>query len=217
MTNPNSIKQNKAIFHLKRVYKSFAVNLNKITKQAYPSWIDDIQTHVTSAEKQALYRLASNLPPKSILVEIGSYHGASSACIASAIREPHSLLYCIDTWMNDAVSEERENTLSIFRKNTYLVSSRIKEVRGYSHDVSHLIPEGIDFLFIDGDHSYKGVCRDIELYLPKLKNNAILVMHDYLHDGVMRAIHDHIVKVEKKRLEHFGNFYAARINRDVSG
>jgi hypothetical protein len=36
----------------------------------------------------------------------------------------------------------------------------------------------IDFLFIDGDHSYEGVKTDFELYSKILVDNGVIVLHD---------------------------------------
>ena len=36
----------------------------------------------------------------------------------------------------------------------------------------------IDILFIDGDHTYKGVKRDFQMYSPLVKKNGIIVFHD---------------------------------------
>jgi len=36
----------------------------------------------------------------------------------------------------------------------------------------------IDFLFIDGDHSYEGVKKDFELYSSIVNDNGIIVIHD---------------------------------------
>ena len=38
--------------------------------------------------------------------------------------------------------------------------------------------EGIDFLFIDGDHSYEGVKKDFEMYAPLVKKGGIIALHD---------------------------------------
>ena len=36
----------------------------------------------------------------------------------------------------------------------------------------------IDFLFIDGDHTYEGVKQDFEMYSPLLNKNGIIAFHD---------------------------------------
>jgi hypothetical protein len=37
----------------------------------------------------------------------------------------------------------------------------------------------LSFVYLDGDHSYDGVCRDIQAWAIKLKPNGILAGHDY--------------------------------------
>jgi predicted O-methyltransferase YrrM len=58
-------------------------------------------------------------------------------------------------------------------------------IRGDSHDVLTVedvrrrLPDGtFDFLFIDGDHSYEGVRRDVELYSPLAASGALVAFHD---------------------------------------
>jgi cephalosporin hydroxylase len=40
----------------------------------------------------------------------------------------------------------------------------------------------VDFLFIDGDHSYEGVKRDFELWSPLVRSGGIIVLHDVKPD-----------------------------------
>lgn len=56
--------------------------------------------------------------------------------------------------------------------------------------VSNIADESLDFCYIDGDHSYEGVKRDIELYYPKLKWGGVLGGHDFSGTflGVIRAV-----------------------------
>jgi predicted O-methyltransferase YrrM len=49
----------------------------------------------------------------------------------------------------------------------------------------------LDFVFIDGDHSYEGVKRDLAAWLPKVKPGGWLMGHDYGNKpdgGVKRAV-----------------------------
>jgi cephalosporin hydroxylase len=47
----------------------------------------------------------------------------------------------------------------------------------------HLGDRRIDFLFIDGDHSYEGVRRDFELYSPLVRDGGIVALHDIVPGG----------------------------------
>lgn len=62
---------------------------------------------------------------------------------------------------------------------------RLRLIRADSHDVatkeavqSALNNKEIDFLFIDGDHTYNGVKKDFEMYSPLVRNNGIIALHD---------------------------------------
>jgi cephalosporin hydroxylase len=36
----------------------------------------------------------------------------------------------------------------------------------------------LDLLFIDGDHTYEGVCRDFQMYGPLVANGGMIAFHD---------------------------------------
>ena len=50
----------------------------------------------------------------------------------------------------------------------------------------------IDFLFIDGDHSFDGVKRDFELYSPLVRRGGLVAFHD-----IKKYPDDHWIQVDK--------------------
>jgi predicted O-methyltransferase YrrM len=42
--------------------------------------------------------------------------------------------------------------------------------------------EPVDFLFIDGDHSYKGVRQDFETYSKLVRPGGLIAMHDIVEN-----------------------------------
>jgi hypothetical protein len=63
--------------------------------------------------------------------------------------------------------------------------------QGDSVEVAKNYKDGkIDVLFIDGDHSYPGCHRDIEAWIPHLKENGVILFHDCDESspGVMWAV-----------------------------
>ena len=148
-----------------------------------------------------LYFLAKELKVESIAVEIGSYIGASSLMISKGLKQ-NSKLYCVDTWQNDAMTEGNWDSYVEFQKNVKPVKDKIIAVRGTSINASSKFDKKIDFLFIDGDHSYEGVKADVDAWFPKLKSGGIIVMHDIgWAEGVIRVVKENIqpnlVKFEK--------------------
>ncbi|MCK4827651.1 glycosyltransferase, partial [bacterium] len=57
-----------------------------------------IPTQLTFAERMLLHRLAQQIPSKGVIVEIGSYVGASSSFLAEGARKNSAHVFCIDTW-----------------------------------------------------------------------------------------------------------------------
>ena len=41
-------------------------------------------------------------------------------------------------------------------------------------------PDGIDYCLVDGDHTYGGCSRDLELILPHMKTGGIILIDDYM-------------------------------------
>lgn len=64
-----------------------------------------------------------------------------------------------------------ENNLECIRANSH--SNEVKE------EIKQLVgPQGIDFLFIDGDHTYEGVKQDFEMYQELVSDGGIIAFHD---------------------------------------
>lgn len=53
-------------------------------------------------------------------------------------------------------------------------------IRDFSHQVADQFEdESMDFVYVDGDHSYEAVKRDIALYGPKVKRGGYLIGDDF--------------------------------------
>ncbi|NLI80861.1 MAG: class I SAM-dependent methyltransferase [Deltaproteobacteria bacterium] len=173
-----------------------------------------IFTHLTAQERLFLYWLASQQPAGSILVEVGSYLGASACFLAAGALEVEggARLHCVDTWRNHAMSEGVRDTWREFQRNTQIYSSQIVVHRGLSTEVAKCFPGEIQLLFLDGDHSYEGCRNDVVAWLPHLKKGGLLVMHDYAWaEGVQRVVREMVKPLESSRGRVMQNTYWARM------
>ena len=78
----------------------------------------------------------------------------------------------------------REYLLKKFKKSINLH-------KGYSKDVLAQIDlKNIDFVFLDGGHSYETVKEDLKILTSNLKKNSIIICDDYniSHYGVKKAV-----------------------------
>ena len=173
----------------------------------------NIPTHMTKVERLLLYKLAISLPRNSIIVEIGSYLGASSIFLASAAKRRKSVVYCVDTWKNDAMSEGERDTFDEFCKNIEPLRSYVRILRGKSVDMAKIFNKKIDLIFIDADHSYEACSSDAKAWLPKVKPGGIVIFHDIAWaEGVQRTVQEMVKPLEQSRGHVMGNIYWARID-----
>ena len=105
--------------------------------------------------------------------------------ISYKINNPLKWIYFkIILQMNPNSKECVEHLMKKFKKN-------IKIFKGYSKDILRKIDlSDIDFVFLDGGHSYKTVKEDLNLLTSNLKKNSIIICDDYNinHYGVKKAV-----------------------------
>jgi predicted O-methyltransferase YrrM len=122
----------------------------------------------------------SRFPPGPITgVELGVHHGNMSTELLK--RRQDLFLWMVD--INDL-------TLPLAERNTEFAADRRKVVCRPTHKVR--FRGEFDFVFIDADHSYEAVKRDITLWRPKVKPGGWLCGHDLdkPHWGVRRAVEE---------------------------
>jgi predicted O-methyltransferase YrrM len=173
---------------------------------------DKIPTHMTADEKIQLYRLVQEDRPR-VIVEIGSYLGASSCFLARSAQTHVSdwTLFCVDTWNNDAMPDGNRDTFDEFRLNTKRYAQHVQPIRQKSEAAAKGFNRKIDLLFIDGDHDYEGVSNDWECWSPHLQSQCTVVMHDIgWAAGVQRVVEESIepLAVDCRRLP---NLYVAKL------
>jgi Methyltransferase domain len=139
-----------------------------------------IATRLTSDEKLTLYRLAKNLGPQAVAVEIGSNLGAGSCFIAKGLLSNKGEIFCVDTWQNQSISNDGMNSFNTFLANTEKYRTMIMPLKGTSQAVVNefaKMDKKIHLLFIDGDHSYEACKGDWDAFSPFLNQNSLVVLH----------------------------------------
>jgi len=67
-------------------------------------------------------------------------------------------------------------------------TDKIVWIRKLSSDAISDIEEDLDFVYVDGNHEYDYVKRDIEVYFPVVKSDGVLAGHDFDDERVGRAV-----------------------------
>jgi predicted O-methyltransferase YrrM len=148
----------------------------------------NIEGWLTRAEALGLYNLARGMPAGARVVEIGSWKGKSTYCLAKGLKQGRVI--AIDPF--DATGEEGSeygrvkgdgDLVQQFRRNLDRdgLLRKIDIKVGRSREFADQI-EDMDFLFIDGDHSIEGCRYDFEAFAQHVKPGGLLAFHDYHPD-----------------------------------
>ena len=163
--------------------KEIEQELNEIIKET-----NKVQGQIMIKNEQysVFYPFIRDLKPDSLLVEIGTFYGRSTRFFS--LVNPSIKILTIDKM---DVSKDVSLVLVKIDKEV-LKNGNIFQVIGDSSVIVSGFNWKIDFLFIDGDHSYDGVQKDIKNWLSFLKSQSYVIFHDYSvrFPEVVRAIND---------------------------
>jgi predicted O-methyltransferase YrrM len=145
--------------------------------------------------------LIDSLPKGGRVAELGTYKGdfAREILHRCAPRELHVM--DIDYTLFD---------------NTLRTDPRVTCHTGLTHAMVGAFPDQhFDWIYVDADHGYPGVVRDIEAAAPKVKIGGYLVFNDFAHVdpfmgqyGVQQAVTEFAVR-ERWPMSHFAMHGAA--------
>jgi len=127
-------------------------------------------------EIRGLAKTAAAEKPETVL-EIGTLRGGTFY-VWSRHLDTAEHLVSLDLPGRD-LKQRRDELLDEFAP-----SKEVDVVRGNSHDeetfdeVAETLEDEVDFLFVDGDHTYEGVKDDFERYRKLAADDAVVAFHD---------------------------------------
>jgi predicted O-methyltransferase YrrM len=132
-------------------------------------------------------------------VEIGCWEGEFAEILCQANPQLH--LTTVDVWALYArmCANPHPERFELAERRAYgrlAAYPHCTLAHDWSDNVASTVPDGsLDFVYIDGDHTYSGVRADLQLWTPKVRSGGIVSGHDY------RAFlpHEHELPVEVVR------------------
>jgi cephalosporin hydroxylase len=117
-------------------------------------------------------------------VEIGVSVGGSIAFYSYSLPKD-CMIIGIDLY--DSILPEYENIIRDNCGAPIAIKGDSKEPDTYDRLIDIIGTRSIDFLHIDGDHTYEGVRSDFEIYAPLVSDGGIIVLHDiHSNEGVKK-------------------------------
>lgn len=126
-----------------------------------------------------------------IVAEIGVWRGRNAEFLAKNLSIDK--MYLIDPY-NTYDEYDSKTDIKEMRSAREQAHRRMKDqckvewIEKYSNEAVTDINEKLDYVYIDGNHSYKYVKNDVEDYYPLLREGGIMAGDDMDWDGVSQAI-----------------------------
>lgn len=192
--------------------------LKRTRQQAQPRGSAELKSK-RSTREDILYEM----PKGSLCAEIGVDRGDFSSKILEVVQPER--LHLIDPWKHEEEDLYRESRYGglgpdgqVVMDHRYrevrdrfseeLRSRRVLIHRSYSDVASEEFEDSyFDWVYIDGNHLYEFVKKDLELYYPKVKVNGYITGDDYGADnnwwenGVQEAVDEFVLQRPDLTLE----------------
>jgi len=139
--------------------------------------------------------IKENLDSKSVVCELGSHVGSSSALFAYYCK----LVYCVDVWtyIKTDYIPEFENDFDKYVLANFNNVIKIKATT--TQATENFENNSLNLVYVDADHEYESVKEDITNWLPKIKEGGFIAGHDYygIGNGVEQAVNEILGKPDK--------------------
>jgi hypothetical protein len=135
------------------------------------------ETQTSEAERACLARHAAG---RKRLAEIGVYHAVTTCRLRRAMA-PDAVLLAVDPFPPGRLRFSYDRIIA-HREAARVANGQIRWLRKTGQEAAHdpLVAQlgGVEFLFIDGDHSYEGLRGDWEGWSPWIAPGGVVALHD---------------------------------------
>jgi len=148
---------------------------------------EDFIIEITHTDREALNNIVEMVKREGMMVaEVGSWTGNSTLTLAGRIKDYKGVIFAIDHWQGSPKTShlkwaEERDIYAIFKERMVKnnVWSIIKPMVMESLTAANIFRDkSLDLVFIDADHRYQEVKKDIRAWLPKVREGGIISGHD---------------------------------------
>ena len=161
--------------------KYYPVNIRHYLK--YKLRIHSAYTQTSKSEQECLRKYAIG---RKVIAEIGVFEGVNTKAFRS-VMDPEGVILAVDPyprsflglfgfgWIRRIAHEEVEK----ISRGKVIWLETLGKFAANEERVKPYLP--VDFLFIDGDHSYEGIKGDWEGWTDHLTSGCIVALHDSIN------------------------------------
>jgi hypothetical protein len=170
--------------------------------------------------------VVAEVGPDDLVVEIGSYSGATAVMLHRALERrgnSTSPILSIDPF--EGARNEWGNPRGSYRRYRRRIAAagaghRCFPLTAFSQHAHTVVPERVALLVVDGDHRYPAISADLRLYAPKVRPGGVVFVDDYSADAypdVVRAVDEFLAADRRFEVLHRSWFILLRRRGDLGG
>lgn len=172
--------------------------------------IDELDGLITPEVGRVLHRYAMKVPAGQAIVELGSYHGKSTAFLALGSRDGNDqLVYAVDTWSEEHSAwrssvmaripspkletfQEQLASLGLLDRVEPYTGTTTDAAAEYADALHDNAVDPVGLLYVDADHSYDAVMADFNVWRDLMAPDGVMIFDDYTksNPGVVRALRE---------------------------
>ena len=165
---------------LRKLAERLGKNIN--TPCGYPAHLTLIGPWQIREEITALLKIIHELKPRRVL-EIGTARGGT-LFLFSHVAAPDAVLISVDLGGYPVLRMPFYKSFGKPTQKIYLLREDSHSFTTLEKVKKILAGDPLDFLFIDGDHTYEGVKRDFEMYSPLVRKGGVIAFHDIVTNDI---------------------------------
>ena len=155
---------------------------------AFKMGLSKPETQTSFAEQERLKELAAGTKN---ICEVGVFEGFNTALMSAELKEG-GVLFGVDPFFSGRLGLSYHKLITISYLKRKKVFNRVKLIECLSQEVGDRVPNELDLVFIDGDHSLAGITGDWSVYREKVKVGGVIALHDSIHEsGSKMGSHDY--------------------------
>ncbi len=167
-----------------RCYKDLVLGPRPLTPEAALDFCVDRPILLTQVRSEilGLGKLLQEAAPKRSL-EIGTAYGGTLFFLCT-LSPPDARIISVDLREGPFGGGYPRRKIPLFRRfptgrqRLHLIQADSHSPETKDRVLRILQGEQLDYLFIDGDHTYAGVKRDFEMYAPLVRSKGMIAFHD---------------------------------------
>jgi MMP 1-O-methyltransferase len=150
----------------------------------FASEISHVPGWLTRAEGTSLHAAARRVSHRLAIVEIGSFKGRSTICLALGARAGlGAWVFAVDPHRGNREHQRQFgpiDTFADFTRNLDAagVAENVAGIRDGSSNVAARFKRSVGLLFVDGDHRLGAVLADLRQWMPLVADGGLIAVHD---------------------------------------